>query len=58
MDVDQGCEILKKPTISIRLLFNFFAQRNKPSEINCLMKYTVCLSMSLLKLLRARALSL
>ena len=39
-------------------LVNFFAQINKPSEINCLMKYTVCMSMSLLNLLRARSLSL
>ena len=39
MDVD--IKILKKPTISIRLLVNFFAQINKPSEINCLMEYTV-----------------
>ena len=39
----------------------FFAQINKtsalPSEINCLMEYTVCLSMSLLNLLCARSLS-
>ena len=56
MDVDIW--ILKKPTISIRLLVNFFAQINKPSQINCLMKYTVCMSMSLLNLLRARSLSL
>ena len=36
----------------------FFAQINKPSEIHCLMEYTVYLSMSLLNLLRARSLSL
>ena len=43
-------QTLKKPTISICLLVNFFGQINEPSGINCLMKYTVCLSMSLLNL--------
>ena len=35
---------------------HLFCPDNKPSEINCLMEYTVCLSMSLLNLLRARSL--
>ena len=36
---------------------HLFAQISKPSEISCLMKYTVCLSMSSLNLLPARSLS-
>ena len=60
MDVDQGCGYIDfEEAYHLYSSFGqFFAQRNKPSEINCLMKYTVCLSMSLLNLLRARSLSL
>ena len=43
-------QTLKKPAISICVFGNFFGQINEPSGINCLMKYTVCLSMSLLNL--------
>ena len=56
-----GCEYIdfeEAYHLYFRLLVNFFAQINKPSEIHCLMEYTVCLSMSLLNLLRARSLSL
>ena len=39
------------------LLFShLFCPDNKPSDINCLMEYTVCLSMSLLNPLSARSL--
>ena len=60
MDVDQGCGYIDfEEAYHLYSSFGqFFAQINKPSEINCLMKYPVCLSISLLNLLRARSLSL
>ena len=48
--------IWKKPTIYIFHSVNFPVQINTPSEINCLILITVCLSTSLRNLFRARSL--